>query len=311
MHHTFEARVPEAPPGVVAFALGDVHGRDDLLEVCVDALISAAATTEQQVVAIFLGDYVDRGPDSCAVLERLIAFRQGGYCQTRFLRGNHEQVLLDIIDGVDDGRRWLRFGGFETLTSYRGAPPSPEDLRAPHAVQTMILNLMPQSHVDYVFVHAGLRPDRLLAEQTTEDMLWLRYDDERPVHAKTVVHGHTVNAAPVLGRYRIGIDTHAHASGALTMLRLEGAAQDFLRISRRSPAEPGAIAPWPKLDAAFRSTEGAPRGRCGPPAAPVAAGLVRSPLLAERVGGAMRWLRPRLSPRSSARDAAPPPPTDI
>jgi len=262
-----KAPPPATPPGLVVYAVGDIHGRRDLLVGALAAIreaAQAAAAASRRVVVVFLGDYIDRGPASRGVIEDLIAFRDEGCCETVFLRGNHEQVLLDVVDGADTSGRWLEHGGLATLESY-GAAWSPRE--AQRDLRGLTAAAVPASHMDflrattltatygdYLFVHAGLRPDRLIEEQSPVDLLWFRYyDDEPPLHAATVVHGHSPNPLPVLGRHRVGIDTKAYASGALTLLRLEGTQKAFQRILVSDEAPSAALDTWPELDSAYRS----------------------------------------------------------
>ncbi len=252
------------PPGVIVYAIGDIHGRSDLLRGALAVVRDAIKRIGpgQRLALVFLGDYIDRGPASKAVIDDLIAFKGEGCCETVFLRGNHEQVLLDVLAGESEAP-WLGHGGRETLESYGLAWTSndpPKDLRA------RITAALPASHVeflrattltaaygDYLFVHAGLRPDRMIEEQSTADLLWFRYyEDEPPLHGATVIHGHTPNRSPVLGRHRVGIDTKAYASGALTLLQLGGTRKVFHRIVATEGAPAIAHDLWPDLDSAYQ-----------------------------------------------------------
>jgi serine/threonine protein phosphatase 1 len=195
-------------------------------------------------VVVFLGDYIDRGPASRDTVEHLMGLGDR-FDELVFLRGNHEQVLLDIVDGVETSTRWLEFGGRQTLISY-GVPPRLSRPSSVAALRALALKHIPQSHLaflrqtqvtrslgDYLFVHGGLKPDRLLSEHSDNDLLWFRYlVDEAPLWKHMVVHGHAAHVRPVEGRSHIGIDTGAYATGALTVLRLEGASREFLKISR-------------------------------------------------------------------------------
>ena len=261
-----------APHDRIVFAVGDIHGRRDLLAGVIDELRAASRQAPAQgkaVVAIFLGDYIDRGPASRGVIEDLIALRDEGCCETVFLRGNHEQALLDVVDGDSDGRGWLRHGGLAMLDSY-GAALSPE--AESHDLQAVLRHAVPPGHLeflrattltaregDYLFVHAGLQPGVELADQSAEDLMWIRaYDEDPTERAFTVVHGHSPNPVPVEGRRRIAIDTRAYASGALTLLRLEGTERRFGRISLPpSTATPGHDV-WATIDAAYRTASRRP-----------------------------------------------------
>lgn len=249
---------------MVVYAVGDIHGRLDLLQGAIDEIERAAAPakSEVKVTAIFLGDYIDRGPAARGVIDRLIAFRDAKPCEIVFLRGNHEQFLLDMIDGRAEGTAWLDYGGVETLASYGVAWPPPIGPRDVKRLGEKLREALPPAHLhflretqlhvergDYVFVHAGLRPERLLSEQSDADMLWFRYyNDDEPMHGKTVVHGHTPRARPVAGRWRIGIDTEAYDSGALTVARFDGDYANFLKV-QVAPGEEGTrVSEWEMID---------------------------------------------------------------
>jgi serine/threonine protein phosphatase 1 len=257
--------VARLDPDSVVLAVGDIHGRLDLLEGATRELRRAAADGATRGVAttvIFLGDYIDRGPRSAGVLSHLIGLRDEPPCEIHFLRGNHEQFLLDLIDGHAEGTTWLDYGGVETLASYGIQWPPAGGYRGREQLAEAVRAAIPQAHVqflrdteqcvergDYFFVHAGLRPDRLLSEQTDADLLWFRYySDEEPVHGKTVVHGHTPRGRPVAGRWRIGIDTEAYASDALTIARIEGAQVRFLKVGIESPGAEATITDWAAID---------------------------------------------------------------
>lgn len=270
------SRLPRTPDATHIYAVGDIHGRLDLLDGVVRELRAAARQAGEQgvrLIAIFLGDYMDRGPASSGVLRSLIEFRDAGVCDVIFLRGNHEQVLLDLIDGGETTVRWLEYGGRETLASY-GVEKLPPNCDAA-SLRAVIAQVVPPEHVaflretgihvllgDYLFVHAGLRPDRLLEEQTDADLLWFRYyEDETPVWDYTVIHGHSPSPQPVVGRWRMGIDTEAHASGALTALRLQGEEQQLLKIAIGAGTGVAAATPWTDVDRSYRKEEPMPQSR--------------------------------------------------
>ncbi len=227
----------ELPEGHRVYAIGDIHGRLDLLDdliARIDADDSARGDTETTL--IFLGDLVDRGPDSAGVVERLrhLASERPG---ARFLLGNHEEVFLLTIAGDERAARlFCRIGGRETAISYGIAPDVYEQLSYVE-IADRLQALVPTSHRDflgafedlivlgdYAFAHAGVRPGTLLESQTTEDLRWIRepFLDHRGALEKTVVHGHTIRAEVEMLPHRIGIDTGGYASGTLTALGLEG-----------------------------------------------------------------------------------------
>ncbi len=254
------------PDGTVVFAVGDVHGRAELLDTLLDDIGADAERSAQagkSTSVIFLGDYIDRGPASRQVIDRLIALGEERRFESVFLRGNHEQFLLDVIDGRAPSAIWLDYGGAQTLAAY--GVKVDEDNKTDDLAQLGVATrkAVPLEHVafmrglgltedrgDYLFVHAGLRPDRMLSEQADADFLWYRsYSDEAPVHGKVVVHGHTPHSRPVNGRWRIDVDTEAWASGILTAVRLEGQSRRFLRAERDESGAPK-VADWDQVDRA-------------------------------------------------------------
>ncbi|WP_108683029.1 metallophosphoesterase family protein [Methyloceanibacter sp. wino2] len=235
------------PDGQVVYAIGDIHGRSDLLTELLALIESdAAAAGTAAKTLVFLGDYVDRGPDSRGVIELLSADLPPGF-DTHFLKGNHEQFLLDFLDDPSSLDGWLRNGGEQTLRSYGVDIDGLQDRHAPPmAWREAFLEALPEAHLrflttlelkcvvgDYVFVHAGLRPGVPLDRQVPQDLLWIRHeflDSEEPF-GKIVVHGHTPERTPVVRPNRIGIDTGAVFSGSLTALRLENGTRAFLRTA--------------------------------------------------------------------------------
>lgn len=239
---------PRAPERQVVVAIGDIHGRADLLarllqEISLDPAVGAGAAT-----LVFVGDYVDRGPDSRGVVDQLLSLRGRGLGEVVFLRGNHDRMLLDFLADPATGSGWMSVGGGATLTSYGLAPPGPSAEPAAWAqtAQAFAQALPPAHRVfleglrlfyragDYVFVHAGVRPGRALEEQTARDLLWIRqgFLNDRRALPWTVVHGHTPSESVHADLRRIGIDTGAYATGVLTALRLEGAARELLQTQR-------------------------------------------------------------------------------
>ena len=223
---------PALPPGLRLYAVGDIHGRADLLRRLLSLIeADAAGRGPAQVRVIFLGDYIDRGPDSPEVLDILSGPPPGLYRVT-CLRGNHEEALLAFIDDPVRARFWLEWGGMATLRAY-GVAASPDlsamAMRLDHALpgrhRAFLLRLPVREVVgDYLFVHAGVDPMKPLDRQDDFDMTTIR---ERFLEwngwlGKMVVHGHTISPVPEMLSWRIGIDTGAYASGHLTALGLEG-----------------------------------------------------------------------------------------
>jgi serine/threonine protein phosphatase 1 len=231
-----DERRPAVSAGVRVYCIGDIHGRVDLLRELQDKIVADAGGFEGARKLVYLGDYIDRGPASREVLDRLLEAPPDGF-ETVHLLGNHEQTLLDFLDYPKQAIGWLAWGGRETLLSYGVAlppafrAPDPEGLR--DALQSRIperhldfLRQMPLMHVegDYLFVHAGIRPGVPLQEQSDSDLLWIRRDftASAEAHEHVVVHGHTISEEVEMLPNRIGIDTGAFYTGVLTSLVLEG-----------------------------------------------------------------------------------------
>lgn len=228
-------------PGLRVYAVGDIHGRMDLLDELASLIESDIADAPKDILTIFLGDYIDRGPGSYDVLERLSA----GDFPTDFLalRGNHEELALAFLEDESVLESWRRFGGLETLHSYgvdigdvirgRGFGAARENFvkRLPERHRAF-LESSPLSAVygDYFFCHAGVRPGVPFERQTAEDLLWIRNDflNFAGVHQKVVVHGHSPVHAPDARPNRINLDTGAYATSLLTALVLEKANRRFL-----------------------------------------------------------------------------------
>lgn len=234
------------PDGRLGFAVGDVHGRADLLERLLSDLERLAdSEAREKPMVVFAGDYIDRGPDSRDVLDLLLEGRPYGF-ERRFLKGNHEQLMLDFCVNPVRTRSWLSYGGANTLASY-GVRPPPASASNPAIYADALQALregMPKAHADflnnnleryveagdYLFVHAGIDPAKPLKDQADSDLYWIR--DRFLQHSKPlshcVVHGHTPVRAPTLEGSRIAIDTGAYATGVLTAARLEGTSVSFL-----------------------------------------------------------------------------------
>jgi len=236
-------RVHAIPDGRRLYGVGDIHGRLDLLDRLL-ALIEADDRARGLAASeiIFLGDLVDRGPDSRGVVDRLLALAEG-QAPVRFLMGNHEQVFLRVLEGDVPALRFLiRIGGRETLRSYGIT----EEEYCSLDFETLALaarERVPERHIrflsafeswievgDYLFVHAGLRPGVALEDQSIEDLIWIRDDflKHRDDFGKMVVHGHSITEDIDVRTNRIGIDTGAFASGKLTAIGLEKEERWFL-----------------------------------------------------------------------------------
>lgn len=225
--------------GRTIVAVGDVHGRLDLLDPLIDQIRDklAASNDTQKPVLIFLGDYVDRGVSSKGVIDRVIELRNEGTFEVRALKGNHEEALLAFLEDAQFGSTWSEQGGAQTLDSYGVRPPMRRtDEPAWEAARDALAEALQPTHLrfldelelmavygDYLFVHAGVRPGVPLAAQQPRDLLWIRQDfltSTRPFE-KIVVHGHTPETEPFLGAHRIGVDTGAYATGVLTAVLLK------------------------------------------------------------------------------------------
>jgi serine/threonine protein phosphatase 1 len=240
-----EAVAPHGPSGSRVYAIGDIHGRADLLG-HLHQLIHEDAYRRQapRNVVVYLGDYIDRGKDSAAVIDLLLDEPLPSFERVH-LRGNHEDSLLRFLDDVSIGPAWFFYGGDATLESYGVRPPAPaarpqELLR----VQRELKRRLPERHLrfyealtfahaegDYLFVHAGLRPGVPIEAQNPADLLWIRDEflSSSEDFGKIVVHGHSITARPDVQKNRIGIDTGAFASDILTCLVLEGGEWSFLQ----------------------------------------------------------------------------------
>lgn len=227
---------PRLPAQLRIYAIGDVHGRADLLE-AVFARIDAhqAANPALRPVTILLGDYVDRGTDSRAVLDLLIGRNQTH--EVVYLKGNHETYLLRFLHQPLVFREWAAVGGRETLMSYGLKPSLNADPKTQKEMADAFRSAIPKAHLkflgqlptsfacgEYFFAHAGVKPSVPLNKQSEDDLLWIR--DEFLLYeenfGKIVVHGHTPVADLDIRHNRINIDTGAYATGRLTCLILEG-----------------------------------------------------------------------------------------
>jgi serine/threonine protein phosphatase 1 len=237
---------PSVPEGMRIYAIGDVHGRLDLLTELEHQISRDLATAPADVLTIFLGDYVDRGKDSAGVLERLSAVE---FCTPICaLRGNHEEVFLQFLSDASVLDSWRKFGGLETLHSYgvnvtdamRGAgfdraQAALLEALPPHHQQFLEKTRLSFTLGDYFFCHAGAKPGIGLELQTAKDLLWIREEFLRfeGAFGKIIVHGHSPTADPEVKTNRINVDTGAYASSVLTALVLEGETRRFLSTGPR------------------------------------------------------------------------------
>ncbi len=233
------------PDGQRIFAVGDIHGRLDLLTDLMARLEKEAQGGADNATStiVFLGDYVDRGPDSRGVVDFLLRLADAPL-STVFLKGNHEAALLDFLHDPEDWVAWLEWGGIETMQSYGvrvGLADEPRDLAARFAAalpddHLAFFKTLRHSHMagDYFFAHAGVKPGAPLDAQLPEDLFWIRAAfhncpaDQRP--DKTVVHGHHPTTKPVNLDWRIGVDTGAVWTGVLSAVALEGEDRRFITV---------------------------------------------------------------------------------
>nr|WP_327196890.1 MULTISPECIES: metallophosphoesterase family protein [unclassified Sphingopyxis] len=225
------------PPGVLVYAVGDIHGRDDLFAQLLDRIDrDRGERPHEQCILILLGDLVDRGPDSNQVVERALSL-SSRFDRVHHLIGNHEECMLGALTGDISALRYFsRIGGDATIRSYIN-----DDTRYGDASFEELAELfpahVPAAHIaflkrgedmvrygDYAFVHAGVRPGVPLESQKPSDLRWIRDDflSTSTDFGALVVHGHTISDQVEMRPNRIGIDTGAYCSGALTALGLEG-----------------------------------------------------------------------------------------
>jgi serine/threonine protein phosphatase 1 len=241
------------PPGTRVYAVGDCHGGLEALCRLQSEIVADSARADdigppaQRRVVVYLGDYIDRGPDSRGVLDLLIGETLAGF-ETVHLLGNHESLMRGFLDGEDVAPVWLRNGGTETMHSYGldvAALNGPWPLGDPPALRAALTSAVPEAHRtflkglalshvegDYLFVHAGIRPGVPLEAQGENELLWIRepFLSSTADHGKVVVHGHSVSREPESLANRIGIDTGACYGGKLTALVLEDDQRFFLQV---------------------------------------------------------------------------------
>lgn len=241
------APAPRIAGGRIVYAIGDIHGRLDCLEDVLARIDADPERGDRRVTLVFLGDLIDRGPDSRGVVERVMALcaeSEDVHC----LCGNHEELLLEAAAGSRQALGiFNRAGGRETVLSYGvdDAAYEREDLKG---VQRLILEHVPAAHLDflrslpdrividdYVLVHAGIRPGVALDDQKSSDLRWIRapFLDHPGRHERFVIHGHTVTEEPDVRANRIGIDTGAYRTGRLTALALADDSHRFLTTACR------------------------------------------------------------------------------
>jgi len=234
------------PDGIRVYAIGDVHGRDDLLAALHEKISSdVAARPVERAVLVHLGDYVDRGPRVRETIARLLDGPPEGVDEAHALLGNHEETLLQFLeDPAAVYGNWAAYGGLATLMSYGVGRPGPAvDEKALWALRDEFAQKLSPAHLDFLrslprwkqvgdfyFVHAGVRPGVSLGEQTDYDLVWIRdaFLQSRKDFGARVVHGHSIAFDPEVHPNRIAVDTGAYATGRLTAAVIEGSEVNFL-----------------------------------------------------------------------------------
>ncbi|WP_051948777.1 metallophosphoesterase family protein [Methylosinus sp. PW1] len=233
------------PPNLRIYAVGDIHGRADLLDTLARRIEAELDTAPAETLTIFLGDYVDRGLQSSTVVEWLS--RRDFPTSFIALRGNHEEIFLRFLEDESVLEGWRKFGGVETLHSYgvdvssvmrgRNYEEARRALTArlpDHHLQFMLETPLTASFGDYFFCHAGVKPGVPLAQQKAEDLLWIREEflSFEGGWGKVIVHGHTPVSEPDIQPNRINVDTGAFATSVLTAVVLEGDSRRMLFADR-------------------------------------------------------------------------------
>jgi serine/threonine protein phosphatase 1 len=246
-----ERPLPTGAANARAYAVGDIHGRLDLLDRLLDQIRDdSAARPARKTFLIFLGDLIDRGPDSKGVIDRLAAKPLPG-ARAIHLMGNHEEAMLSVLEGKKGIIwNWLKFGGAECVQSYGLDPERLSQLSEDEAVMRVRM-AVPAEHRrflagfadtfsfgDYLFVHAGIRPGLPLEQQQPKDLRWIRepFLNDPGDHGRIVVHGHTIVDSIEEYGSRIGIDTGAYRSGVLSAIAIEDDQRWYLSTAKEMVA---------------------------------------------------------------------------
>lgn len=247
---TSKSRLPPSNSLIdrLTYAIGDIHGRNDLLTKMLDTIRSEADVLGEKPRIVMLGDYIDRGPASADVLATVVALRTADWCDAEILLGNHELFLLKFALDASCGPQWLEYGGTATLQSYGLTPPL--DRTDPAQWQALLADMVrviPREHLrllceakiyfiagDYLFVHGGVKPGMPIEEQSADTMLWIREEflavDKSCDYV--VVHGHSAKEDAHNLPWRIGVDTGAYATGVLSAVRLSGRDREIIQVTR-------------------------------------------------------------------------------
>lgn len=235
------------PAGKRLYAVGDIHGRLDLLDQLLGQIrADILARPVETAALVFLGDLIDRGPDSAGVIERLRTLNDFP-AKSLFLLGNHEEIMLRVLAGETGlAYDWLGFGGDACVESY-GVSATSLQAMDEERIALVLGKAIPASHVDflksfgdtfrfgdYLLVHAGIRPGVAIEEQQPHDLRWIRHPflSDGHDHGCMVIHGHTISDGVDRRTNRIGIDTGAYRTGVLTAAVIEGEDLRFLATGR-------------------------------------------------------------------------------
>jgi len=231
------------PHGLRIYAIGDIHGQFSLLD-RLQEMIRKDVRDDPAIrhVIIYLGDYVDRGPKSSDVIDRLCMPSDQGI-ETIYLKGNHEEFLINFLEDASTGDAWLLNGGGDTLASYGVPEKLYQSTKTYHDARDALRHRMPAKHRDFLnnlalshrigslfFAHAGVNPDVPLDQQRSKDLMWIRHkfiNSTKDIGAY-VIHGHTPRPEPEVTPFRINVDTHAWHTGHLTAVVLESGKFRFL-----------------------------------------------------------------------------------
>jgi serine/threonine protein phosphatase 1 len=238
---------PQGPKGLAIYAIGDIHGRADLLKQTFTLIEEDIRLTRpERIIQVLLGDYVDRGPASRETIDLLVERRRSH--DTVFLRGNHEAMLLHILDAPDDIPNLRSFGLLATIRSYGVNASLNPDRAEEKKLIDQLRQIFPREHYEflqslkksfacgeYFFAHAGVRPRVPLDAQDENDLIWIREEflDFTGDFGKYVVHGHTPVPKFDIRRNRMNIDTGAYATDNLTTVKLFESEVTFAIASTR------------------------------------------------------------------------------
>ncbi|WP_206943605.1 metallophosphoesterase family protein [Roseibium limicola] len=240
------ARLTRPCPANGIYAIGDVHGCLDLLKKLEEKIIADRKDPAEDTLILYLGDLVDRGPDSKGVIDHCLSPLPPGF-ERMSLCGNHDQLFYEFLLNPSLASDWIAFGGQETLMSYGVDVASLlSRCSGEEGFRSLLGEAIPKSHFRYLqelpvalttdqahFVHAGMRPGVSMADQIDDDLMWIREEFlvAHPASDRLIVHGHTPAPTPQLGPDRIGIDTKAVGSGPLTAVHIYHGSHRFLSVS--------------------------------------------------------------------------------